>query len=156
MMDYNTLKFIHIASAILLLGVGGGSAFYKFMSDRSGNLQVIVHTNKMVVLADWLFTTPSAILQPLTGFMLMDLLNISLWTPWLLASLILYVFAGVLWLLAVYLQILMKNMALNAQAQTVSLDEKYFRLVKYWIILGIFSFLSMGGVFVLMVFKSLD
>lgn len=154
-MDYNTLIFIHIASVILLLGVGGGSAFYKFMSDRSGNLEVIVHTNKMVVLADWLFITPSAILQPLTGFMLMDLLNISLWTPWLLASLILYVFAGVLWLLAVYLQILMKNMALNAQAQTVSLDEKYFRLVKYWIILGIFSFLSMGGVFVLMVFKSL-
>ena len=51
-MTYNTLIAIHIISVILLLGVGGGSAFYKFMSDRSGNLEVIVHTNKIVVLAD--------------------------------------------------------------------------------------------------------
>ena len=153
-MDYNTLIFIHIASVILLLGVGGGSAFYKFMSDRSGNLEVIVHTNKMVVLADWIFTTPSAILQPLTGVLLMKMLNISLWTPWLLTSVILYVFAAILWLIAVYLQIGMKNIALEAEAQTGSLDEHYFKLVRYWIILGIFSFLSMGGIFVLMVFKS--
>ena len=69
-MSYELLLFLHIASLILLLGVGGGSAFYKFMSDKSGNLEVIVHTNKMVVLADWLFTTPSAILQPITGVML--------------------------------------------------------------------------------------
>ena len=153
MMDYNTLIFIHIASAILLLGVGGGSAFYKFMSDRSGNLQVIVHTNKMVVLADWLFTTPSAIIQPISGIMLMDLLGISWTTPWLLASIGLYVFAGGLWLVAVYLQIRMKNMALEAQSQNVFLGKAYFKLVNYWVILGFFSFLSMGGVFVLMVFK---
>ena len=155
MMDYNTLIFIHIASVILLLGVGGGSAFYKFMADRSGNLEVIVHTNKLVVLADWLFTTPSAIIQPTSGIMLINLLGISWTTPWLLASIVLYIFAGALWLIAVYLQILMKNMALEAHAQSNSLNEKYFRLVKYWIILGVFSFLSMGGVFVLMVFKNL-
>jgi len=152
-MSYDTLIFIHIASVILLLGVGGGSAFYKFMADRSGNLEVIVHTNKMVVLADWLFTTPSAIIQPISGVMLMNLLNISLWTPWLLASVVLYIFAGILWLVAVYLQICMKNMALEAQIQNISLAKEYFKLVKYWTFLGIFSFLSMAGVFVLMVFK---
>lgn len=75
-MSYEMLIFIHISSVVLLLGVGGGSAFYKFMSDRSGNLEVIVHTNKMVVLADWLFTTPSAIIQPISGLMLMNLMNI--------------------------------------------------------------------------------
>lgn len=152
-MDYNILIFIHIASVILLLGVGGGSAFYKFMADRSGNLEVIVHTNKMVVLADFLFTTPSAILQPITGLMLMNLLNIRWTTPWLLISIILYIFAGVLWLIAVYLQILMKNMVLEGQAKDVFLDKQYFKLVNYWTVLGFFSFLAMGGVFVLMVFK---
>ena len=152
-MSYDTLIFIHIASVILLLGVGGGSAFYKFMADRSGNLEVIVHTNKMVVLADWLFTTPSAIIQPISGVMLMNLLNISFTELWLLASIILYAFAGILWLVAVYLQLLMKKMALEAKAQNIFLDEAYFKLVKYWIVLGVFSFFSMGGVFVLMVFN---
>jgi len=152
-MDYNTLIFIHIASVILLLGVGGGSAFYKFMADRSGNLEVIVHTNKMVVLADWLFTTPSAIVQPITGVMLIILLDLPLSTSWLFISIILYIFAGVLWLVAVYLQIRMKNIALLAQTKHEKLGTDYFRLVNYWILLGFFSFVSMAGVFILMVFK---
>ena len=152
-MSYELLLFLHIASLILLLGVGGGSAFYKFMSDKSGNLEVIVHTNKMVVLADWLFTTPSAILQPLTGVMLMNYLNLSWKTSWLLASMVLYVFAGILWLVAVYLQIRMKNMALLAHKEEKQLGQEYFKLVNYWIALGVFSFLAMAGIFVLMVFK---
>ena len=153
MMTYNTLIAIHLISVVLLLGVGTGSAFYKFMADRSGNLEVILHTNKMVVLADWLFTTPSAILQPLTGIMLMNLMGVSLWRPWLLMSIILYIVAGGLWLVAVYLQIRMKNMALLAQQEERFLGEEYFRLVNYWIWLGVFSFFSMSGVFYLMIFK---
>ena len=152
-MSYEFLIFLHIASLLLLLGVGGGSAFYKFMSDRSKNLEVIVHTNQMVVLADWLFTTPSAIVQPLTGVMLMNMLNISWKTPWLLASMVLYVFAGILWLVAVYLQIRMKKMAILAQKEEKQLGQEYFKLVNYWIALGVFSFLAMAGIFVLMVFK---
>ena len=153
MMDYNTLLFIHIASVILLLGVGGGSAFYKFMADRSGNLEVIVHTNKLVILADWLFTTPSVILQPISGFMLMHLMGYSLDTSWLYISVMLYLFSTLLWLVAVYLQIGMKKMALLAQKEKRELDEVYFKLVNYWIVLGVFSALAMGGVFILMVFK---
>ena len=152
-MDYNTLIFIHIASVILLLGVGGGSAFYKFMADRSGNLEVIVHTNKMVVLADGLFTTPSAMVQPITGVMLINLLDLPLSTSWLFISIILYVFAGILWLIAVYLQIRMKKIALLVQSQHKTLGRDYFRLVNYWILLGVFSFFAMAGVFVLMIFK---
>ncbi len=152
-MDYNTLIFIHIASVILLLGVGGGSAFYKFMADRSGNIDVIVHTTKIVVLADWLFTTPSVILQPISGFMLMHLMGYSLDTSWLFLSLMLYIFSILLWLVAVYLQIRMKKIAILTQKEKKKLDEKYFRLVNYWIWLGVFSALSMSGIFYLMIFK---
>ena len=153
MMDYNTLLFIHIASVILLLGVGGGSAFYKFMADRSGNLELIVHTNKLVVLADWLFTTPSVILQPISGFMLMNLMGYSLDTSWLYISVVLYIFSILLWLVAVYLQIGMKKMALLAQEEKRELDKNYFKMVNYWIILGLFSVLAMGGIFYLMIFR---
>jgi len=66
----------------------------------------------------------------------------------------LYIFAGVLWLYAVYLQIRMKKMALLAQKEKRFVGEDYFRLVKQWIGLGVFSFLAMGGIFYLMVFKS--
>jgi len=153
-MNYNTLISIHILSVILLLGVGTGSAFYKFMADRSKNIEVIVHTNRMVVLADWFFTIPSAILQPITGIMLMNLMDISWKTPWLLISIVLYVFGGILWLFAVYLQIRMKNMAEEAQRLNTPLALEYSLLVRYWIGLGIFSFGAMSMIFYLMINKT--
>jgi len=152
-MTYSTLISIHIISVILLLGVGAGSAFYKFMSDRSGNLEVIVHTNKMVVLADWLFTTPSVIVQPITGVMLANHMGYSFDDYWLIMSVNLYVLAVILWIVAVLLQVSMKNLSVVAQKENNSLGKEYFRLVKYWTILGAFSAFAMAGIFYLMVFK---
>jgi len=152
-MDYNTLIALHIISVVLLLGVGGGSAFYKFMADRSGNLEVIVHTNKMVVVADWLFTTPSVVAQPITGVMLVNLLGYSFDEWWLLLCVNLYVVSIVLWLVAVYLQIKMKNMALKAQKENRDLEKYYFTLVRTWSVLGVFSALLMGSIFYLMIYK---
>ena len=153
MMDYNTLLFIHITSVILMIGVGGGSAFYKFMADRSGNLEVIVHINKLVVLADWLFTTPSIILQPISGFMLMHLMGYGLENLWVFISVGLYIFSILLWLIAVYLQIRMKKIAIVYQNKRRELDKDYFRFVNYWVWLGVFSFFAMIGIFYLMIFK---
>ena len=152
-MSYNTLILIHISSMLLLLGVGGGSAFYKFMADRSGDIDIILHTNKLVVLADWLFTTPSAILQPLTGIWLIQTLGLPYATPWLLTSIVLYLFSGTLWLIAVWLQLRMKHLAQEAKENQTVLPEDYHRLVRQWIWLGIFSFMAMGSILVLMVVK---
>jgi len=152
-MSYSTLILIHIGSMLLLLGVGGGSAFYKFMADRSGDIDIILHTNKLVVLADWLFTTPSAILQPLTGIWLIQTLGLPYTTPWLLTSILLYLFSGTLWLIAVWLQLRMKHLAQEAKEKQTALPDKYHRLVRQWIWLGIFSFVAMGSILVLMVVK---
>jgi len=153
-MSYEVLLTLHIGSVILLLGVGGGSAFYKFMADRSNNLEVILHTNKIVVLVDWLFTTPSVIIQPITGIMLANLMNIPLTTPWLLISIVLYLVAIILWIMAVYLQIKMKEMAIKAKKEKSDLGSSYSRFVRTWIILGIFSFFAMLGIFILMIVKN--
>jgi len=107
----------------------------------------------MVVLADWLFITPSAILQPVTGVMLANLMGYSFDDFWLIISVNLYIFAGVLWLVAVYLQICMKKISLKAQKEQNALGKDYFRLVNYWIVLGVFSFSFMAGIFYLMIFK---
>ena len=47
----------------------------------------------------------------------------------------------------------MKKMAILAQKEEKQLGQEYFKLVNYWIALGVFSFLAMAGIFVLMVFK---
>src|SRR5690606_34340249 len=121
-----------ILSATFLFGTGVGSAFYKFLADRSGNLHNIAQTNRHVVWADWLFTTPTIIIQPVSGVMLAQLIGYPLSAPWLLASMVLYLFMGLCWLPVVVMQIRTERMAFAAIEQQAALGRDYQRLVQYW------------------------
>ena len=152
-MEYLILKWIHILSATLLFGTGIGSAFYKFMTDRSGNVQAIAQTNKLVVLADWFFTTPTIILQPITGVWLAIILGYTLTSSWLVLSIVLYIVAGLCWLPVVHMQIKMRDLAQLAKKQNQLLDKHYANLARIWFWLGIPAFTALVGVYYLMVFK---
>jgi len=153
-MIFLTLKTIHILSAFLLFGTGLGSAFYKLLADRGGVLENIVITNKNVVLADWIFTTPTVIIQPVTGIIMANMMNLPLTTPWILITLILYAIAGVCWLPVVVLQIRMYKLAKQALENGTVLPAQYHRYARTWFWLGIPAFLAIMVVIVLMVFKS--
>lgn len=153
-MMYVTLKYLHILSMVLLFGTGLGSAFYKWLADRSGQVAHIAATNRQVVLADWLFTTPTIIIQPLSGLWLASLLGIPISTPWLAASLFLYIVAGACWLPVVWLQIRMRDLAELAVAQQTPLAAQYWRYARRWFWLGVPAFGAMLLIVLLMVFKS--
>lgn len=154
-MSYTALKTLHILSMVLLFGTGLGSAFYKWMADRSGNLAHIAVTNRHVVLADWLFTTPTVIFQPLSGLWMVHLLDLPLTTPWIATSLGLYCLAGICWLPVVWLQIHMRNMAADALARQAALPQNYWKMARCWFWLGVPAFCAMVLVVALMVFKHL-
>jgi uncharacterized membrane protein len=152
-MIFLTLKTLHILSMILLFGTGLGSAFYKWMADRSGNVAHIAATNRHVVLADWLFTTPTVIFQPVSGLWMAALVGWPLATPWLAASLGLYAVAAACWLPVVWLQIRMKDIALDAANRGLPLPEPYWRLARLWFWLGVPAFIAMVLVVALMTSK---
>ena len=131
-MTYLSLKTLHILSMVLLFGTGLGSAFYKWMADRSGNVAVIAVTNRHVVLADWCFTTPTVLFQPISGVALASLADMPLTTPWIAGSLALYCLAGACWLPVVWLQIRMQKMAEAAVARNVPLPASYWLLARWW------------------------
>lgn len=152
-MSYLSLKYLHILSMVLLFGTGLGSAFYKWMADRSGNLAHIAVMNRHVVLADWLFTTPTVIFQPISGLWMVYLLHYPLTTPWILWSLVLYGVAGVCWLPVVGLQIQMRRLSEQALATQTELPALYWRYARYWFWLGVPAFIAMLLIVLLMVFK---
>ena len=115
-MTYTALKTLHILSMVLLFGTGLGSAFYKWMADRSGHVAHIAVTNRHVVLADWLFTTPTVLFQLLSGVWMLHLAGVPLDTLWVILSLGLYAVAGGCWLPVVWLQIRMQRIAEEAAA----------------------------------------
>lgn len=153
-MTYLSLKYLHIMSMVLLFGTGLGSAWYKWMADRSGNTAHMAAINRQVVLADWLFTTPTIIFQPLSGIWMLVLLNIPFSTPWVVASLFLYVLAGACWLPVVWLQLRMRDLSVRAAATNSELSPQYWRYARRWFWLGVPAFLAMLLIVLLMVFKS--
>ena len=153
-MIFLTLKLIHIASAIILFGLGCGTVFFKVMADRSGNHAAIAVTSKHVVLADWWFTTPTVIIQPFTGILMANQMGLSLSEGWLLQSILLYVLTGLCWLPVVYLQIKMHDIANQSLIDHKSLPEQYYLYSKIWMWLGVPAFFAMVSITTMMVFHS--
>ncbi len=152
-MLYLTLKTIHIISATLLFGTGLGSAYYMLRAHLTNNPQVIAATARHVVFADWIFTTTSVIVQPLTGFWMIALGQWSYMQVWIWLSLVLYIIAGICWLPVVWLQIQIRSMAENAVKNNTKLPDLYYRYMTIWLILGWPAFFAIIIVFFLMVFK---
>lgn len=153
MSAYAALKFVHIVSSTLLFGTGLGTAFFMWMSHRSGNVTAIANTARLTVLADWLFTTPAVIVQPLSGYALMRLVGYAPTTPWLLASIAMYLLAGTCWLPVVVLQLRVRKLSTQAARDRVPLPPAYHRCMRWWFALGWPAFIAVLAAFWLMIAK---
>ncbi|MGC3981635.1 MAG: DUF2269 domain-containing protein [Steroidobacteraceae bacterium] len=152
-MTYLILKCLHIISSTILFGTGIGSAFYLLMANRSRDLASIRFATRYVVIADYIFTAPAVIVQPITGYALANLAGFELSAPWLAWAIVLYLLAGACWLPVVYLQIQMRDMAEQAYLSGQSLPPDYWVKSRWWQILGWIAFPAVIAIFYLMVFK---
>jgi uncharacterized membrane protein len=152
-MNYLIVKWIHILSATILLGTGIGSAFYLFMANRKKDVANIHFATTHVVIADWLFIAPAVIIQLVSGLWLLKLTDYSLSDRWVAWGLSLYLFAGLCWLPAVWMQIKMRDMAKAALERGTALPDAYWRMDRQWIAAGSLAFPAVVAVFYLMVIK---
>ena len=147
------IKWLHILSATVLFGTGIGTAFFKWMTDRSGDVRAIRVVTERVVLADWMFTAPTGILQPTTGIALAVLAGYPLFSGWVIYALLLYALAGACWLVVVWLQLRMRDLARLADDGNTPLPPQYWRYARVWFWLGVPAFCALLAVYWLMVFK---
>lgn len=142
MYSYLVLKTIHILAAMVFLGTGAGSAWYRMRSDRSSDIRVIAWCQREIVRADWYFTVPAGLALPASAIGLVTVLELPWTTPWILWGIGGYVIAGLFWLPAVWLQIQMRRLADHALATGEPLPPVYHRHARMWTALGVPSFLS--------------
>jgi uncharacterized membrane protein len=153
-MEYLVVKWLHILSSTFLFGTGLGSAFYMFFTSLSRDVRATAVVVRYVVIADWVFTTPTILIQPLTGFYLVWLANFPLTSRWILWSIALYLLAGAAWLPVLWMQIRMRDMAAEAVRNGAdTLPPLYWRFMRWWVALGVVAFASLVVVFFLMVAK---
>ena len=152
-MTYLVLKWLHILSSTLMFGTGLGTVFYKIMVCRTGNLAAMAIVLRYVVLADWLFTLPAVVAQPITGYAMAHIANWPMSTSWIFWSLVLYIVAGACWVPAVWLQIRLRDMAVEAAETGAALSPRFQTYERIWMVLGIPAFFAMMGIYWLMVRK---
>jgi uncharacterized membrane protein len=150
--SYLLIKTLHVLGATVLFGTGLGIAFF-FWSSRQSDDHARLFAARTTVRADFLFTLPAVILQPLTGAWLIAKGSIDPLASWILVSIALYTVAGLCWIPVVWLQIKMKRM-LEASVAGKGFDvDAYERLRKTWFLLGWPAFIGLVAVFWLMVAK---
>jgi uncharacterized membrane protein len=154
-MDYLVLKWVHILSSTILFGAGVGSAFHLFASTLRRRVGGIASSSRNVVVADWLLTTPTAILQPVTGIWLVHKLGVPFSTPWVAWSLGLYTVAIACWVPVVVLQIRMEKVVRAAESARAPVPAAYDRMFHWWTGLGVAAFFAFLLIFWLMVTKRL-
>lgn len=150
---YLTIKLIHILSSTMLFGTGLGTAFSMWRAHASHDPRVIAVVARNVAMADWVFTTPAVVVQPITGMMLAKAMGFALTSNWLALSIALYAFVGACWIPVVWLQLRMCELARVAASVGAPLPADYERYYRRWFMLGWPAFLGVIGIFVLMVFK---
>jgi uncharacterized membrane protein len=152
-MTFLIIKTLHIVSATLLFGTGLGTAFHMWMTHLRGDVRAIAGTARNVVLADWLFTATSGVIQPISGVALVVMQGYDPMSPWLLVTYCLYLIGGVCWLRVVALQIGIARITERCVADGRSLPPEYFRAMRAWFWLGWPAFIGLVGAFWLMVAK---
>jgi len=150
---YLLLKFLHILGATVILGTGAGIAFFMLMAHRSRDAGFVARTAGVVVLADFVFTATAVVLQPVTGYLLLRATGQSLFDAWVIASLVLYVVAGIFWLPVVWMQRRMRDLAGEAAAAGKPLPAAYHKLFRLWFIFGFPGFGSVLAIVWLMIAK---
>ena len=149
------IKFIHILSSTVFFGTGVGIAFIMFWANLQNNIKVKLFAAKLVVLMDFIFTTPAVIAQPLTGLFLIKLAGYDYNETWLIWSYVLYLGILICWLPVLWIQIKLRNILIDAVSTNSQLPIKYKQLYRIWFALGWPAFIMVVMIFYLMVYKSL-
>ncbi len=152
-MWYMFLKIVHIISSTILFGTGLGSAFYLWRAHHTNSLPVMYFAARNVVVADWMFTTPAVIIQPLTGILLVYAMGYPFSAMWLVLTYLLFFLTGLCWLPVVWLQIKMRDVLQQALREQQPIPAQYYDYYRIWFFLGWPAFIAVIIIFCLMVTK---
>lgn len=147
------LRWLHVIGACVLLGTGGGIAFFMLMAHRTRDAALIAHTGGVVVIADTLFTASAVALQPITGYLLARALGWDLGEGWIALSLVLYAVTGLFWLPVVWIQIQLRDLARGAARANAALPARYDHLFRIWFACGFPAFFAVLTILWLMLMR---
>lgn len=150
---YVLLKWLHVVGASLIFGTGLGTAFHFWITQRREGAAAVAAAARSTVIADYMFTLPAVIAQPITGIALARTAGYPLDASWIVAGMALYLVAGACWIPVVLIQRRLYSIARQSAANGAPLGAQFARLVRWWTWLGWPAFLAMAAAFWVMIAK---
>lgn len=151
--SYLIVKTLHIISSTVLFGTGLGIAFFMLRSFFTTDIKEKYYAVRGTVIADFFFTFPATIIQPVTGAWLVWHSGYDWTNRWIVWTIGLYLLAACCWLPVVWIQIELKRMLSQSLETGEELPARYHSLFRIWFILGWPAFFALVLIFLLMVVK---
>jgi uncharacterized membrane protein len=148
---YLLLKWLHVVGAAILLGTGVGIAFNFWLALRGASVAAVAAAARAMVIADFAFTLPAVVLQPLTGVALALAMGYPLTSAWIVGAISLYIAVGACWVPVVFIQLKLRDLAVQSEREGAPLPEAFHRLARRWFLLGWPAFIAVGAIFWLMI-----
>jgi len=148
---YVALKWLHVLGAMVLFGTGLGTAFHLWFAHRTADARLIAAAAHSTVVADYAFTLPAGLLQPITGFALAAAAGYPLGSRWIVAAFALYLVAGACWIPVVFIQLRLRDLARASVRDAAPLPPAYRRLWNAWLALGWPAFAALAAAVWLMI-----
>ncbi len=131
------IAFLHVLGACLFIGNIMVSGFWKTFADRTRDTATMRFACRLVNLTDLVFTGGGAALLLITGHLLAQNHGGVLAKDWILAGYALFGLSGALWaLFLVPIQLQQLRLLREASVPAPAL-AKYFRLSRWWSVIGV-------------------
>ncbi len=151
-MLYDIAKFLHVTGVAMLMGNITVTAIWKFYADRDGRSEVLGFAQKLVTYTDWSMTVWGVGLLMGSGYFMAFSAGFPLYEGWLLWSQILFVLAGMIWLLLI-VPIQIKQARLAKTFPLNGVGEDYRALSRRWLVWGLVATVPLVAATWLMIVK---
>lgn len=122
----------------MLMGNITVTAIWKFYADRDGRPQVLGFAQKLVTYTDWSMTVWGVVLIMGGGYFMAISAGFSLTQGWMLWSQVLFVLAGLIWLLVI-VPIQIRQARLARAFTGGDVGDEYRALSRRWLAWGLVS-----------------
>tara|TARA_B100000212_G_C27292855_1_gene498062 strand:+ start:276 stop:749 length:474 start_codon:yes stop_codon:yes gene_type:complete len=136
--SYEIAKFIHLTGVVMLMGNITVTAIWKYFADRTNSPVVLAFAQKLVTYTDWSMTFWGVLLLMGGGYLMVFFASWPLTQHWLLWSQLLFVIAGLIWLL-VLVPIQVRQARLTTTFSDHDVGDQYRNLSRRWLIWGLIS-----------------
>jgi uncharacterized membrane protein len=148
------IKFVHLIAAAAMFGTWLGIAVFMQLAHRSGNTSVVALTSRFAVSVELTVMIAAVALQPLSGFALAFAIGLSpLDEFWIVLSLMLYAVVAAAWLVALRIEIRIRDLTRTAALESVPLPQAYYRLFRIYALLVWPALAAVALLFLLMVWQ---